>query len=143
MSPEEFSATLERFEKHLTSGSFRKPLQDMVDIFHEGVRENFIRAADDMGQAWAPRKVEPADGHPLLIDTSAMLKAAEEEGFAGNITQVEDREFTAGIDSAVIQYAPYHQFGTRKMPARKYFYADAEALERMDEALLDYTSDLL
>lgn len=61
---------------------------------------------------WAPRKPSKNDdGHPLLIKSGTLRRSFEWK--------------LDGPDAVVVgsdkKYAPYHQFGTKHMPARPFF----------------------
>ena len=65
---------------------------------------------------WAPRKKSKRDdGHPLLIKSGAMRQSIRWRLDGTNAVVV-------GSDK---KYAPYHQHGTKKMPARPFFPIDA------------------
>lgn len=85
--------------------------QDVVSRATQAFRTPQLRPAP-----WAPRKPSKRDnGHPLLIK-SGILRRSIEWKFNGVDTVI------VGSDK---KYAGYHQFGTRRMPARPFMPLDA------------------
>lgn len=82
---------------------------------------------------WAPRKASKRDdGHPLLIRSGALRQSIR---------------WRMDGDSAVVvgsdrKYAPYHQLGTKRMPARPFFPFDRSGrpvpeMDRKIKGILD------
>lgn len=73
-----------------------------------------FRTASLRPSPWAPRKDKKAT-HPLLIKSGSLRQSI--------------RWWIVGPDTVVVgspaKYAPYHQRGTKKMPARPFFPVDA------------------
>ena len=92
-----------------------------------------FRTASMRPAPWAPRKPSKRDdGHPLLIRSGGLQK-----NFRSEVT---------GHDTVVVgtmvEYARYHQFGTKKMPARPFFPFDkagriVPAMERKIKGILE------
>lgn len=123
-------------------------LDRMLADFPEALARAQKRALSDIGQAvasratmafrtpqmrpspWAPRKpsyittvnkktgkkTKKLDGHPLLIKTGALRQSIGWK-LRGSYTVV------VGTDR---KYAPYHQLGTKHMPARPFMPVDAK-----------------
>lgn len=72
-----------------------------------------FRTASLRPSPWAPRKDKKAT-HPLLIKSGSLRQSI--------------RWRLSGPDTVVVgspmKYAPYHQLGTKKMPARPFFPVD-------------------
>lgn len=105
-------------------------------------RDRFTSSASADGAAWPARK-DPGDGHPLLMETGALMQAATGGG-AGAFAEIETRELSAGVDmqggsEGGIPGAGVHQFGyaERNIPARPYLEADDETLVEIGEVLAD------
>jgi phage gpG-like protein len=89
------------------------------------------------GDPWPERKIE-GDGHPLLMDTGALLQAATAGG-AGHIVVLEPRSLEFGIDADSIRYAATHEFGSpdRNIPPRSYLGAGEETLDNIGDEIAD------
>ena len=89
-----------------------RALKDIGQHVASDATEAF-RTASLRPSPWAPRKDKKAT-HPLLIKS-------------GNLRQ-SIRWRLSGPDTVVVgspmKYAPYHQLGTKKMPARPFFPVD-------------------
>ncbi len=98
------------------------PLADAMrlcaGVMRQAVRDNFTSSATPDNANWPPRKLK-GDGHPLLIDTGALLQAATGGG-AGHIEQIDAREVAMGVDGRVIPYAATHNYGRGAIPQREY-----------------------
>ena len=91
---------------------------DCANVMRQSIRDNFTSSATPDGANWPPRK-RKGDGHPLLIDTGALLQAATGGG-AGHIEQLDAREVTMGVDGRVIPYAATHNYGRDPIARREY-----------------------
>ena len=92
----------------------------MANIVRTAQIGNFNRESDAEGNPWAPRKHNYK--HPPLRDTLDMYSAASDPYAPGAVSKSSHRSLTIGINDSVIPYAKYHQFGTRNMPKRQFFY---------------------
>jgi phage gpG-like protein len=132
-------AELEKIEREIAT-------QSLSPFFHgqakraiqQEVRDNFTSSASPDNADWPPRKRE-GDGHPLLIDTGALLQAATGGG-PGTITEILDREMNYGVSGGVIPYAAIHNNGgeTRPMPQREYMGMSEVGEEQLAEELAGY-----
>lgn len=108
-------------------------LERCVGELQAGFLENFNRAEDSEGGKWPARK-DPGPRHPLLQLTGALL-ASTQSGFPGNVTTVDGRTLTTGVDKSVrlggIPGAAVHQFGhpPRNIAKREYLYAAEDVLD--------------
>lgn len=125
---------LTRWGDELTNDSYEAPLRDCLPILHEDFEAHFYASMGDDGP-WAPRK--DSKPHPILILTGALIEAARDTGSTGNISEVSARELRTGVNAGVVNYAGFHQYGTRYMPARPYVWASEEALDDCLEAFAD------
>lgn len=132
-----------RYAERITHAHFVQPVGEMLQVAKQGVRDNFTSSADPDNQNWLPRKRE-GDGHPLLIDTGALLQAATGGG-AGAIERIGRDGGEIGVDTGVIQYAAVHNFGSesRNIPAREFMGVRAERADEMGEILADFVEGLL
>lgn len=105
----------------------------------QSFRDNFTSSATADGQNWPERK-NPGDGHPLLMDTGALLQAAVGGG-VGHESLLSDRELSLGIDSDVrqggIPAAVALDQGNERMPARRFYDVKLEHIEQIDRVLID------
>lgn len=126
MIPSEFAAAdavvvLRDWVGELENASLEKPLRSTLPIWHQGIEDNFMRAAGPSGAPWLPRKDNKP--HPLLILTGKLLEGLRDTGNPGHILMVGWRSLTTGVSSEVVPYAPVHEFGSGRVPARPYMYA--------------------
>lgn len=137
MSPENFSSLLRE------AGSFKwhdqePALNEAVDEFHVGIEDNFSKARDSQGVAWAPHApstIAKYGVHPLLILKTPMKTAATGGDGAVRLVMRADGKLVAklGIEKAKIVYYRVHQHGwqdeknpNRKIPKREYYYLSSE-----------------
>jgi phage gpG-like protein len=120
MSPESFAKMLRRLPADQASDEFESAKDEMAKLFRLAQEDNFIREQDASGRTWARRTRD----YPWLTlrKTLKMMKAASIKGAAGNFEEIQHRRLTLGIDGYEVFYAKFHQFGTRRMPARQFLY---------------------
>jgi phage gpG-like protein len=137
MTIDEFAAELDavsrRIDKEPADGALEKCrnliLCDMVD--------NFEKSMSPDGTLWPPRQ-KAGDGHPLLIQTRALMDAATGSG-AGSINTIDGRELQLGVDGSIIPYAASHNFGdpSRNIPEREFLGAQEVTLNECAEILAE------
>lgn len=112
------------------------PIRDEV---LKGHRDNFTSSATPDGASW-PKRKRRGDGHPLLMETGALLQAATGGG-PGHVTQVADNELLTGVDKSVdlggIPGAGVHNFGYGAVPKREFLGVPEKRLETIDELVAD------
>lgn len=128
----------------------------------QSFRDNFTSSARADGTPWPPRKGQTSDGfggvvlgaapskrddgHPLLIETGALLQAATGGG-AGHITRIAASVLEVGIDKSVklggIPGAQAHDRGRGNLPEREFHNVREEHLQEIDGLLLDAIGELL
>jgi phage gpG-like protein len=120
MSPESFAKMLRSLPAAQANDPFDGAKDEMAKLFRLAQEENFIREEDERGNAWAPRTRD----YPWLTlrKTLKMMSAASIKGATGNFEEIQHRRLTLGVDGRGVFYAKFHQFGTRKMPARRFLY---------------------
>ncbi|AMV35643.1 hypothetical protein VN12_26360 [Pirellula sp. SH-Sr6A] len=131
----EFAKKLRKLAKYDFSRQ-EEPLKRAVELVRESVDENFDRQEDSKGAAWPVHSdltILRHGPHPLLILTGKMRAAAA--GGAGSYQKrfqaPKKMTYHIGINSRSIPYFGKHQFGTRKIPRRQFFY-----LHRSDRVAL-------
>jgi len=143
----QFPQIMERIVRGVESEPMPDAMGEMVDIFHEGVFENFVRMEDSEHVPWPDFSDNyPRPNHELMIDPAdeySLLSAAA--GRSGGSTEIEDRAFEAGVGNEDHPGAALHNFGGiiggfcagAIMPAREYLYANDESLDGMADVLAD------
>lgn len=140
---------VEQIEQHcaelvagLASGDFSTGLRDKVrPIMLQAVRDNFTSSATPEGVSWPARKVI-GDGHPLLMDTGALLQASTGSG-TGHVTVIERDAVEVGTDGTSgtggNPYAAVHNRGGIKVPVpqREFMGASEKRLREIDEQIAD------
>lgn len=124
----------------LIRGDFSGPLRDKVrPIMLQAVRDNFTSSATPEGVSWPARKVV-GDGHPLLMETGALLQAATGGG-AGSVTVLLQDSIEVGTDGTTDlggnAYAAVHNRGLGRMPQREFMGASERRLLEIDEQIAD------
>ncbi len=123
---EDLEQVLSAWGNELAQSDFENPLRECIPTLIDDFEDHFMQAQGDNG-AWAPRK--DSKPHPLLILTGALLEGVRDTGNPANIHDVASNVLTLGIDSSVVMYAAYHQYGTSRMPARPFIWASEEAID--------------
>lgn len=138
---------VEQMEQHcgelvagLAGGDFSAGLRDKVrPIMLQAVRDNFTSSATPEGVSWPARKVI-GDGHPLLMDTGALLQASTGGG-TGHVTIIERDAVEVGTDGTSgtggNPYAAVHNRGAVNMPQREFMGASEKRLREIDEQIAD------
>lgn len=117
-------------------GPYTEPLGDCLPVIYQSVRDNFTSSATPDDVSWPARKIE-GDGHPLLIDTGAMLQAAVGSG-SGRVQEVGSFDLAVGVDGSVIPYAATHNFGSKNMPSREYMGISEEHEDECERIIADF-----
>ncbi len=97
------------------AGPLDGPLGAVGIVIQEGLAENFSSESGADGTIWPDRKGEDELGHPILIETGALLAAATGTG-AGSIHRVANgRTLEVGVDKSTkiggVPGAGVHNFG--------------------------------
>lgn len=103
---------------------------EVLELYREGVLENFKSATDPDGKAWPPRKHQYP--HPILVKTGAMQEGALGEG--AGFVMVED--LSVSITDPV-EHAKFHEFGTSRLPARSFMGLKDEKKDAIGDAIRD------
>jgi phage gpG-like protein len=120
----------------IVGNSFEEPLRECIPVAQQAMRDNFTGSATPSNEDWPARKI-PGDGHPLLIDTGALLQAATGGG-AGNLTWINNQELAVGVDGGTIPYAATHQYGRGNIPAREFAGLHETAEDECENIIADY-----
>ena len=113
--------------------SFQPALDACVPVCNEGFKKNFDKTQGPPG-VWAPHSpytIQKYGPHPLLILSGAMLASVTQSGAESRIESVGARDAEIGTS---LFYAGYQQFGTDKIPARRFLWLDAESVDSVVDA---------
>lgn len=138
ITAEQLTDQIQRSEQVLATADLSSFLHDVArPLVLQSVRDHFNSSVSPGGQQWTPRK-EIGDGHPLLMESGALLQAATGGG-PGHISRIAPREMAVGVEPS-IEYAAIHNYGgvTRPMPQREYMGADDATEEAIGEELADF-----
>lgn len=120
----------------LLVGDFVPAMERASLIVNRSVRDNFTSSASPDGEDWPPRK-RIGDGHPLLIDTGALIQAAADGG-SGHIERFEPQGLVKGVQGAAVPYAAVHNYGGLKLPQREFLGLHDRGAAAVAELLADF-----
>lgn len=122
----------------MIEGPYTPVLEQFEVIAHQGIRDNFNSSATPDNADWLPRKIK-GDGHPLEMDTGALLQAAVGSG-SGAIEQMDAHQLTLGISGEVVPYAAAQNYGRSEinLPQREYEGVGEEKIDEMEIVLADF-----
>lgn len=96
-------------------------LQRLVDRAHATFMAQFQSAGAYLGESWAPLaestlRRKPGASAEILVDTETLRRSLTERDAPHGIVEMVDVD-TIGVGTD-LNYALFHQVGTKKMPAR-------------------------
>lgn len=139
MTPDEACDDLDYIVALLESGDASEVLRGRVsESFYAGMRETYGSEQSprfDPWQALSPRYAKWKEKHHpgrQILELTGEMKATA----TGNDPQmiVDLRTITWYVDQA---YAPFHEFGTSRMPARPFFGATDQTQQIMGEVIAE------
>jgi hypothetical protein len=133
-------------KRDIVESDLSEAFREVAPIVRTGYGENIDRAADESGSPWpahSPTTIKMYGPHPLLVLEYHLLTALTEQGSNGNITDVQSREMTTGVDGNAIPYATTHQYGWGHIPKREYLYATNETLETASATFADWSFEII
>jgi hypothetical protein len=141
MIPREFMASdaldvMTSFADDFESVSVRDAFEAIKPDVREAFASNFANTRAPYG-TWPPHSpytVARYGPHPLLILSGAMLASVTTSGASESIEETGDRYMVLGTG---FFYAPYQQFGTRKIPPRPFLWLTGDAADQISEKFLD------
>jgi phage gpG-like protein len=139
MNVDELAQYCDRVAMRFENDSLQRAMAACAEIAEQSTRDAFTSSADPITDSdWAPR-VDPGDGHPLLIDTGALLQAATGGG-AGHVRVVSPREMVSGVDKGAVVYAAVHNFGwpDRNIPQRRYLGFTRRSVRRCRDVVVEH-----
>jgi phage gpG-like protein len=131
---EHFNKVALTFMEPLTTG-----LERCYPVVVQSIRDNFTSSATPDGIGWPPRKIE-GDGHPLLMETGALLQAATGGG-PGHINEIEEgTDLVVGVTLDVVPYARAQAlgYGPRNLPSRQYLGLTKAGEDQCAMILMDF-----
>ena len=107
-------AGFNRIERGLES---LKPLWgEFQEQFQKDERDLFAAAPwPPLSERYAEQKRRQFGNKPLLRATDALFESLTEAGAEGSVRRIDDLQAEFGTS---VEYAPFHQLGTSRMPAR-------------------------
>lgn len=129
-TPEELVAFLQQKEREIGVIDLTPVLEEAALMVALDVQRSFARAETPGGFKWAP--VKKPRGRPL-IDTGKMIDAVLR---AVKTPDIGKDEIVFDFRGAP-HYTLYHQFGTRRMPARPFLGMSKETLDVIAGLLAD------
>ncbi len=123
--------------------SFARPLAACSKLISASAKDNFHGAHDPEGRPWKPLKnprrkkgkakrkgkTKTAAHHPL-IDTGRLFSSVG--GGADHVEQIHALELVTGTN---VEYAGYHQDGTRTIPARPFLGFNDSLLDKIEDVI--------
>lgn len=131
------SQLIGQFAEDLLGGDYTQVFDTLVEPINEGLGSNFDRQTSASGEAWEPHAgytVWKMGPHPLLMWTGAMAFALQSRSAANRIEEITQTSLTIGTD---LFYAPWQQYGTRRIPARPFVWLHGSYVDRVTEEFAD------
>lgn len=124
------------FGDELLGMDFGPVFDSLIDPVHAGFVDNFDRTQAPYGR-WPPHSpvtIMLHGPHPLLILSGTMKAAVSTRGSTGRIEELTPESLTIGTD---LFYAPWQQYGTRKIPARPFLWLEGSHVDRITDLFAD------
>ena len=132
----QFFDSIDEIQQAIDDASFQDALQECIPVCNGGFKKNFDSTQGPKGK-WpphAPYTVQKYGPHPLLILSGAMLASVTQPATEGRIESVGDRDAELGTS---LFYAGWQQFGTSKIPARRFLWLDGPSVDAVLEVFAD------
>ena len=119
---------------------FRPIFRWARDELERSNRQNFATSGTASGRPWSPLdteysrwKLANAGPKPLLVFDGTLRRSLT--SLRGRPNEIDKKKAVFGTD---IEYAKFHQFGTRKMPQRKIVFVPPFFAEEMAARIANY-----
>ncbi len=119
------------------AAAMRAPdLRKLFDVVHQilvsGAKMNFVRSSAPDGTPWAPLKKERRrnKGKSLPLRDTGLLMAS----LQGGPKHIDVRRQTGLQFGTSVDYAAFHQFGTKFIPARPFLGLNAKLIKSIGSA---------
>lgn len=137
---------MDELKREIETADLTAGFEEAIAVVNDGLYQNFSLAVGPTGTSWpphAPYTVQRYGPHPLLVLSGAMLAAATEVGASGNIHRVSDRSAESGIDATIIPYTFAQNFGWAHIPARPFFYAVDDVVDRATATFFSWAFEII
>ena len=149
---DELGSWASRVNGEMDRWSFEKPLKQIAVLIAGETKRNFAAGADPDGNIWKPLKrprTLPKSRRKAIkkrrlltgktdkpLRNKGLLMASVTAGTNPN----QRREITARqlIFGTNLHYGPYHQFGTKYIPIRRFLGLNERILQQAEEILADF-----
>jgi len=121
--------------------NFRQPLEVSKLLIIGATRQNFARGQTPEGVTWRPlkRPRRRSKGRDLpLRDTGILMASAT--GGARRVERITNTELVTGTN---VEYAGFHQVGTRHIPARPFLGFTPQLVKDIDRAFTEFVEKQL
>jgi len=137
----QLSALANRKAAEIERLSFRPPLEVSKLLIVGATRQNFNQGRDPEGVPWLPlkRPRRRSKGGDLPLRDTGKLRASVTGG-ARTVERITDTELIFGTN---LEYAGFHQFGTRFIPKREFLGFNAPLINDIDRAFTEYVEKQL
>jgi phage virion morphogenesis protein len=121
---------------------FRPALEVCARLIQNDTRERFRKGEDPDGKKWKPLKHPPKIPKGRSVDqplwATGRLVASTGAGVADHVEELTPHSLVIGSS---VQYAGYHQFGTKHIPARPFLGVGADLAKQLDDVVADFAVD--
>lgn len=117
--------------------------RDLLPTVYEELHESFQKPLGKGGgpaPPHAPSTVAKYGQHQLLVLSGALMRSATRSTGEGSDYSYSENGLSVGVD---IPYAKYHQYGTKHIPQRKFFYLSDDGRGRIAEKVKELCFELL
>jgi phage gpG-like protein len=141
LDPSRFAEWCEARGRQLASLDFGPPLRRSAIILVSYARQSFDGAHDPDGRPWAPLqrpRRRGRSGEKPLRDTGLLMASLTAgSGAAGHVERLSPHELVWGTN---IEYAGFHQDGTRHVPARPFLGINNECASDIAQSFAEYVA---
>lgn len=124
--------------------SLERPLKACAATISAATKGYLQSSRGPDGQPWAPLK-HPRHGKrhkgssaKPLLDSGLLRASASAKGAAGHVEVISAGTLTYGTN---LDYASFHQFGTRTIPARPFQGVGPDLQETLDNIVADWLAE--
>ncbi len=142
---DQFGAWASGLNAELARLDFTQPLRSVKIALVASTKENFSGGHTPDGTVWAPlqrartRNRRKGDRGLPLRDTGLLMASTAAQG-RGHVEEITRQELLFGSN---LEYAGFHQFGTRHIPARQFLGFNEKLLRTVDAILGEFVEKKL
>jgi phage gpG-like protein len=140
---DEFETMFHDLETAVSDADYTTTLEECQQDLAEQHAGMFAGEFDSNLNDWATLKPSTikSKGHDrILVESGALMASLTSVGGPGNIHEVMPRGMLFGTE---VEYAHFHQTGTKKMPARPPVGMSEETLDKLCDKIADATVEKL